>query len=140
MAGYLINACLYVRCPLRLSLSIKAFFDDIGVFDESLPACEDYDLWLRITCKYEVAYESKPCINKYGGHDDQLSRQFWGMDRFRVSSLEKVLKQDLQAEYYEAALSTLISKLTILKNGAQKRKNHELVSECNLKLATWISL
>ena len=32
----------------------KAFFEDMGGFDESLPACEDYDLWLRINAQHPI--------------------------------------------------------------------------------------
>ena len=28
--------------------------EQLGGFDEGLPACEDYDLWLRISCRYPV--------------------------------------------------------------------------------------
>ena len=31
-------------------------------------------------------------LRKFGGHDDQLSRKFWGMDRFRVEALYKIIK------------------------------------------------
>ena len=32
----------------------KELFDIVGYFDEDLPACEDYDLWLRISCRFPV--------------------------------------------------------------------------------------
>ena len=62
----------------------KEIFKDIGLFDENIPVCEDYDLWLRICSRYPVLYLQDKLIKKYGGHDDQLSRQYWGMDRFRI--------------------------------------------------------
>ena len=65
---------------------VRALFDRVGGFDEELPACEDYDLWLRICHQYEVAYIERPLIRKYGGHEDQLSAKYWGMDRFRPST------------------------------------------------------
>jgi glycosyltransferase involved in cell wall biosynthesis len=52
----------------------RSLFDDVGLFDETLPACEDYDLWLRISCKYPVCLIDIPLIIKRGGHDDQLSQ------------------------------------------------------------------
>ncbi len=64
---------------------------EIGLFDERLPACEDYDLWLRISALHPVLYVDKPLIIKDGGHSDQLSRHYWGMDRFRIQALEKIL-------------------------------------------------
>ncbi|MET0093096.1 MAG: glycosyltransferase family A protein, partial [Sedimenticola sp.] len=53
----------------------KSVFREVGLFDESLPACEDYDLWLRICARYPVTYVEQPQIVKYGGHEDQLSRR-----------------------------------------------------------------
>ena len=53
----------------------KSLFDQVGLFDERLPACEDYDLWLRITWKYPVDLILAPLIVKHGGHADQLSRR-----------------------------------------------------------------
>ncbi|MES9936336.1 MAG: glycosyltransferase family A protein, partial [Sedimenticola sp.] len=69
----------------------KSVFREVGLFDESLPACEDYDLWLRICARYPVTYVEQPQIVKYGGHEDQLSRRHWGMDRFRLHALEKII-------------------------------------------------
>ncbi len=32
----------------------KSLFDEIGLFNEAFPACEDYDLWLRIALYYPI--------------------------------------------------------------------------------------
>ncbi|MGE4092185.1 MAG: glycosyltransferase family 2 protein, partial [Candidatus Binatia bacterium] len=69
----------------------RELFARLGGFDEQLPACEDYDLWLRLTSTVPVPLIETPLVIKRGGHADQLSRQFWGMDRFRVTSLCKLL-------------------------------------------------
>lgn len=37
----------------------RACLDDVGLFDESLWVAEDYDLWLRISEKYEIEYLHK---------------------------------------------------------------------------------
>ena len=61
------------------------------MFNERLKVCEDYELWLKITSKIPISLVKEPCVIKYGGHADQLSKKFWGMDRFRVKALEKLL-------------------------------------------------
>ena len=71
----------------------KSVLSKVGLFDEKLPAVEDYDLWLRISLHYPIYLLDKKLITKYGGHSDQLSRQFWGMDRFRIYSMLKLLKK-----------------------------------------------
>ena len=90
--GKIYNKCLPL-CVLSPSSIIihKEIFDDVGLFDEKLPVCEDYDMWLRICYKYEVLFLNQNLIYKYGGHDDQLSKKYWGMDRYRVIALEKMI-------------------------------------------------
>ena len=109
----------------------RALFDRVGGFDEGLPACEDYDLWLRICHQYEVAYIERPLIRKYGGHEDQLSAKYWGMDRFRVQALAKLLTQStLSSEQEVATKRVLHEKCRVLMNGAEKRDNPELIAYC----------
>ena len=136
--GWIFNNCLPL-CAMSPSsiLMHKSVFDSVGGFNEKLPACEDYDLWLRIASQYEVAFVETPLINKYGGHEDQLSRQYWGMDRFRVIALESILKSDLKSQDYDAALKMLIQKLKILLIGARKHNNIELIADCEEKLNYW---
>jgi len=141
--GQIFKHCLPLCAMSPSSIVIhKSVFDDVGLFDESLPACEDYDLWLRIAAFYKVAYIEEPCIRKYGGHEDQLSRQYWGMDRFRVIALEKLLNDPhaVACLDYDSKLAThnmLLKKLKILLKGAIKHDNQELIVECQLKLANW---
>ncbi len=138
--GWIFENCLPLCAMSPSSIMIhKSVFDEVGLFDESLPACEDYDLWLRITARYEVAYIEEACIKKYGGHDDQLSRQHWGMDRFRVVALERCLNDPaiykfLTSEQRAAASKVLVKKLEILLGGARKRNNEELAVWCKRKL------
>jgi glycosyltransferase involved in cell wall biosynthesis len=104
----------------------RSLFDEVGLFDESLPACEDYDLWLRICAREPVSFVETPQIVKYGGHEDQLSRRHWGMDRFRVKALQKILGEGiLNAEDSAAASAMLRRKSEILAQGAAKRGRTE---------------
>jgi glycosyltransferase involved in cell wall biosynthesis len=100
----------------------RALFEELGGFDESLPACEDYDLWLRVATRLPVHFVEMPLVVKRGGHPDQLSRRFWGMDRFRVRALCKLLESGvLSVEQRELTLEVLRRKCAILARGAQKR-------------------
>ena len=94
---------------------------DHGGFDETLPAAEDYDLWLRLTWRYEVGLVDEPLVIKRGGHPDQLSGQ-WGLDRFRIRALVKLLAEpDLPEPYARAARRTLAAKCAIYAQGCDKR-------------------
>ena len=117
----------------------KEIFDDYGFFDEDLDVCEDYDMWIRITAKEEVGFLDNPLVIKYGGHDNQLSKKFWGMDRFRINSLEKNLKNNwVTAEQKKSVFNILIKKLSIISNGAKKRDNEEIYRKYKDKLNYWL--
>jgi len=130
--GYVFEKCL-PRCVISPSAALirKSVFDRIGLFDDELPACEDYDLWLRYCCSQPVLYIDTPLIIKYGGHSDQLSRKYWGMDRFRLHALLKlVLTQSLSESQVDAAVNIFNEKLAVLIKGAEKRGNNEMLDQC----------
>ena len=99
----------------------KALFDEVGLFDERLPICEDYDLWLRVALRFPVYLIDEPLATKYGGHDDQLSHSDWGIDRYRVAALEKVLMDPKVGQYRRLVIDELRRKCRIIANGALKR-------------------
>ncbi|MBT3312279.1 MAG: glycosyltransferase [Desulfobacterales bacterium] len=99
----------------------KDLFNKVGMFDETLPACEDYDLWLRVSCRYPAGLIETPLIMKKGGHEDQLSAAP-GLDKFRIQSLKNIIDSDiLNKDYYTAAVKTLKGKCTIYASGCKKR-------------------
>ena len=117
----------------------KEIFNDYGFFDEGLEVCEDYDMWIRITAKEEIGFLDNPLVIKYGGHDDQLSKKYWGMDRFRIKSLEKNLKNHwFTSEQKKSVFKMLIKKLTIISNGAKKRDNEKIFRKYKDKLDYWL--
>jgi len=128
--GYIFEKCLPL-CVISPSSVIihRSIFKQYGDFDTSLPACEDYDLWLRICAFLPVLYIDEPLIIKHGGHEDQLSKKHWGMDRFRIAALEKVMNNpSIDNCYKNSARNILHTKLKILINGAEKRgkKDNEM--------------
>jgi hypothetical protein len=114
-------------CLLSLSSALfkREVFEVVGTFDESMPACEDYDLGIRLAHKFPFHLIDSPLIVKRGGHPDQLSRQFWGMDRFRVHALEKALGLDLTPEQESLVRSELGKKCRVLIQGFRKRNKIE---------------
>ena len=120
--GFIFDKCLD-KCRISPSTVIcrKSLLIKLNGFDEDLAICEDYDLWLRITSNNPVIYIEKPLIIKYGGHQDQLSRNSEGIESYHIKSLEKLLKQDFHSEHRIAMENMLINKLKIYANGAKKR-------------------
>jgi glycosyltransferase involved in cell wall biosynthesis len=103
----------------------KGLFDHVGFFDEQLPACEDYDLWLRISCRYPVHLIETPLIIKRGGHDDQLSKAA-GLDKYRIRSLVKIIESGMLTQQQRtAAIATLKGKCEVYAGGCRKRGREE---------------
>jgi glycosyltransferase involved in cell wall biosynthesis len=98
----------------------KSLLDEIGLFDESLEVCEDYDLWLRIALKNPIGLIDKKLITKYAGHKNQLSFKYWGMDRFRVLALEKLLVVCENVQKSDLIKNELRKKYALLLLGAKK--------------------
>jgi GT2 family glycosyltransferase len=107
---------------LSSALFRKEVFEKIGKFDEELPACEDYDFGIRLAQKYPIYLLPKPLIIKRGGHSDQLSRKYWGMDRFRVKALEKAIHLPLTPHQEKLVRREIVKKCRILVQGFKKRK------------------
>ena len=99
----------------------RKLIDTVGFFDENLPACEDYDLWLRVSARHPVHLIDAPLVIKRGGHPDQLSRQP-GLDRYRIRSLANILDSGLlSADQARAATAVLQKKCRIYAAGCRKR-------------------
>jgi len=105
----------------------RGLLEEVGLFDEGLPACEDYDLWLRIACRHPVHLIRESLIVKEGGHPDQLSSLYKGMDRFRIQALVKLVEGGMLSDkQLRATLDELFLKCQIYGKGCIKRgKRHE---------------
>ena len=118
----------------------RSVLDAVGPFDESMPACEDYDLFLRLTCRFDVHFLDEELVVKYGGHADQLSRAHFAMDRFRVLALDRVLvesKTHLNAEERDAAVEMLLKKARIVYKGALRHENEQLAQRMGGFIQRW---
>lgn len=140
--GFIFEKCLPLCCISPSSVLLhRTLFNDYGFFDEKLPACEDYDMWLRLCAFEEVLFVEEALTIKYGGHADQLSRAFWGMDRFRVLALEKLINSGkLSQTQRSQALEMLVKKIEILLLGAKKREKKEMIQNLNMKLNYWLEM
>ena len=113
---------------------------EFGQFDESLVACEDYDLWLRITSRELVGFIEKTLVIKRGGHADQLSKCIGSLDRYRIKSLENIIASvDLAPQKKQAARLEAIRKINIYKKGALKRGKCQEVKWSNKLLRKMLS-
>lgn len=130
--GGRIFAPLTERCLIAASsiLIRKEVFEETGLFDETFPVCEDFDLWLRIASQFEIGFLEEPLSVKHAGHGDQLSIQFHSMDLWRVRALAKHLSCFTLSQQERNALHTsLVKKAQILQKGFEKHKNFAYSAE-----------
>ena len=126
------------RCVMSPSSVVlhRSVVEELGGFDETLPVCEDYDLWLRIACQTTVLYVPEKLLIKYGGHEDQLSRSSWGMDRYRIQALEKLLLSEVLSETQsQKAIAEMLRKIEIYVAGAGRRHRWQEVQRYAQKRA-----
>jgi glycosyltransferase involved in cell wall biosynthesis len=122
-SGDIFEPCLKL-CVVSPSAVIvrRSLLDEVGLFDEELPACEDYALWLRISCKYPIWLIPVPLVVKEGGAPDQLSRTVEGLDQYRIKAIAKLIKSGfLSEEQTDAAMKELRFKCRVYGNGCLKR-------------------
>jgi len=137
--GYIFGKCLDI-CRISPSsvLFRKNILDHVGWFDNQLPVCEDYDLWLRITSEYRILFIDEPLIIKYGGHDDQLSHSVESIEFFRIKSLENLLERtELSTNNRVLAIQMIIKKYNIYLNGLVKRKKQSEAQKIKEKIKFW---
>lgn len=124
-SGWIFEKCLPL-CIISPSSAMmrKNLFSKVGLFDEALPVCEDYDFWLRVSARFPIFFIHKKLIVKRGGHPDQLSQRSWGNDRYRVIALEKLLSEPfLKPEERQMVLEEMEKKCRVLARGFTKRGN-----------------
>lgn len=113
-------------CCISISTAAlhASVFLQVGLFNERLPACEDYDFWLKATARFPVKLIPHVLTIKEGGHRDQQSKKFEAMDTFRIGAIKTILEsKTLNPEQRGQAIEELRRKCAIYITGAQKRGN-----------------
>jgi len=131
--GDIFSHCLEL-CAVGMSTVMvrKELFSKVGLFDESLQCCEDYDLWLRVSCNFPFLLIDSPLTVKEGGREDQVSFKYrLGMDRLRIYSLQKLLDSGgLHEKQYLLAHKEFEKKTLIFGNGCKKHNQEETGTFC----------
>ncbi len=137
--GYIFRDCLDI-CKISPSTTLikKSLFNQYGLFNTKFKVCEDYEMWLRLTSKIEIGIIEEDLVKKNGGHNDQLSMKYWGLDRYRIKALEElILTNNIKKEYRCMALNELIKKINIMILGAINRKNKRILKMYIFKKYIW---
>jgi len=125
--GFVFRNALKLCCISISTCCIhRDIFKDVGVFDENMPVCEDYDFWLRVTAKYPIRLIPQPLTIKEGGHLNQQSKKYPALDKYRIYAINKLLDSKmLTEEQYKFAIKELKEKCMIYIKGAEKRGKFE---------------
>jgi glycosyltransferase involved in cell wall biosynthesis len=140
--GWIFEHCvpLCIISPSSV-LMHRDVLEEEGTFDETFTVCEDYELWLRIAARRPVRFLDEPLIVKTGGHEDQLSRRYWGMDRWRIEALRKAYcsgRLSSQQRLWTAA--GIVRKASILVKGFLNRGKPEEAKSYLALISTWSKL
>lgn len=95
--GHIFSLCLQL-CAVGMSTVMvrRELFAVIGLFDPTFPCCEDYDFWLRASCRFPFLLVDRPLTIKEGGRADQVSVQYRvGMDRYRIRAMSNLLASSI---------------------------------------------
>jgi glycosyltransferase involved in cell wall biosynthesis len=126
--GAIFSASL-AMCVVGMStvMARREMFERYGLFDETLPCCEDYELWLRVGCKEPFLLVPEPLTGKDGGREDQLSViHRMGMDVYRIRALCTLVDAGcLTPDQHRAAVVELVRKCGIYGQGCIKHGRPE---------------
>ncbi|MDA2932990.1 glycosyltransferase [Acidobacteria bacterium AH-259-D05] len=144
-SGWIYHRCLplCIISPSSILLH-RHILEQEGLFDESFPVCEDYEMWLRVSSRQPILFLEEPLIVKVGGHADQLSSSLWGLDRYRVKALVKIYSSGCLTSQQELwTARKIVEKASILATGfanrnkwAEEKKYRRLVQNWSEKTET----
>jgi glycosyltransferase involved in cell wall biosynthesis len=78
--------------PQTSTLLIKReAFNQVGLFDENLPNCQDYDILFRIAAKFDFEVINLPLV-KYRIHPSQISKNYESVFKCHVYFFSKAVK------------------------------------------------
>jgi glycosyltransferase involved in cell wall biosynthesis len=93
----------------------KSVFDQVGYFDESLPACEDHDMWRRIAYHQLILYFLEDVLVGVRKNPLSMSGNKLLMLRGELLHFEKILRDPLSSEQ----LTKLVNKIHNLQSEIQ---------------------
>lgn len=77
----------------------KECFNNVGYFDESLPARQDYDMWLRISKFYKFKHVNKPLVTVYKNGTESISSDYKNHVKGTKIVLDKI-RNNLEEDEY----------------------------------------
>ncbi|MGA1846382.1 glycosyltransferase family 2 protein [Deferribacter abyssi] len=106
----------------------KEVFNKAGIFNESLPIAEDYDLWLRVALFYQIGFLNLKTIIKRFFLNDHLSHCVKNIEYYRLLALLKFYskyKTHFNHEEKLKIIQTINKKENIVASGLSKKRLKE---------------
>jgi glycosyltransferase involved in cell wall biosynthesis len=125
-SGWIFSQALEA-CPAGLSCAVvhRGCFAECGTFDENMPACDDYDLWLRLAARFPIHYVAGPEVT-HRSPRPELASHSWTWDRFRVYALEKAFQSgQLNPEQRFLVSQEIVRRCEHLVEGYRRQKSEE---------------
>jgi len=69
----------------------RSVFSEIGLFDEDLRACEDWDMWMRIAKKYQFDFINEPLVS-IRVHQNNMQKDIMRMLSAELMVLDKFIE------------------------------------------------
>ncbi len=73
----------------------KECFERVGMFDNSMPASQDFEMWLRIAKEYSIGFVDKPLVDYYIHAGDNIT----GNCKKKLEAIERLL--EINSEYFQ---------------------------------------
>ena len=92
--GYIYDDLLTKNCVGSASTILikKECLDQVELFDETLPSCQDWDMWIKIAKYYKFAFVKAPLV-KYYIHYNQISNNFKAVVRGEKRVIDKYFRE-----------------------------------------------
>ena len=123
------HTCLISPSAMMLRRDV---FDELGLFDESFPACEDFEFWLRYLVGRPMGLVTEALTIKRSGDWPQLSREIPSLDAWRIRAVLKTVRErsaELTDADMHAARLACGEKLSILARGTEKYDSGAMLAE-----------
>lgn len=131
--------CNYATGSGSAVLVKRLCFDRVGLFDETLNACEDWDMWMRIAQKYDFDYVATPLVMLRRHRTSMQSNQSLMVDSriklaIKMESTNFSVSDTTKNELRRDALSLIISQ------PLNKKMYEPLFNLKTLGASTWPSI
>jgi glycosyltransferase involved in cell wall biosynthesis len=115
--GQILDRLIHSNCVTGSASSVmirRECLATVGLFDESLPTCEDWDMWLRMALRFQFDFVDEPLV-RIREHKASMSTNTDRMIVGRILVLSKLLKTDVRRTAVMQELRYQILRLAICR-------------------------